>query len=213
MAEPSRYSINDEDAGITKQGILKNRLGITDQKHLNDTETILLSDTYEHFFELLSQDKLVVEFSLLFHIHAYFFEPLYSWAGSIRTIDISKDGILFVPARYIDQALTQFENSFQKNIPDVKDTKRDIAKKLARIHVEINVIHPFREGNGRTIRLFVDLLAASVGYNPVDWGKQSQKMYIKACIKGMAQEYGGMERLIFAGLAKKNIESKKTKKQ
>lgn len=203
MAGHSRYNISKRGAGISKRGILKNKLGITDQKRLDDTETILLSDAYAHFFDLLTEGKLAVGLPLLFDIHAYFLGQLYSWAGTTRTIDISKEGVLFAPVKYIDSALKQFDSVLKKNIPTSKDTKRIIAKKLALIHAEFNAIHPFREGNGRTIRLFLDLLAASAKYHPIDWSKKSKKAYITACIQGMAQEYSGLERIIYAGLAKK----------
>lgn len=203
MAGPSRYSIDKKGTGITKRGILKNKLGIPDQKRLDDTETILLSDAYAHFFDLLAQEKLEVGLSLLFDIHAYFLGPLYSWAGKIRTIDISKDNMLFAPVKHIDSALRHFDSEYKKNIPIPKDKKRIAAKKFAFIHAELNAIHPFREGNGRTIRLFLDLLAVNAGYHPIDWSKKSKKAYITACVQGMAQEYSGLERMIFAGLTKK----------
>lgn len=202
MAGHSRYNISKQGAGIQK-GILKNKLGITTQKQLDDTETILLSDAYTHFFELHEMGKLVAELQLLFDIHAYFLGPLYSWGGKVRTVDISKDNILFAPSHNIESALSDFEKIFNKNLPQLSDSKRIVAAKLAFIHVELNAIHPFREGNGRTIRLFLDLLAAHAGYHPIDWGKKSKKVYFKACVLGMTKEYGPLTHLIFGGLSKK----------
>jgi cell filamentation protein len=81
------------------------------------------------------------------------------------------------------------------NKPTAKDSKEEIAKKLALIHCELNVIHPFREGNGRTLRLFLDLLTMNVGYEAVDFKKISEEEFIEACRKGMLQDYEPMERL------------------
>ena len=72
MAEHSRYHVSDSAAGIDK-GLLKNRLGIKSKKKLDRAETLLLSDTYTHFFDLLKKGKLVFDLSLLFSIHHYFF--------------------------------------------------------------------------------------------------------------------------------------------
>lgn len=135
MAGPSRYSLNDEEAGVT-DGVLKNKLGIRDQKELDDAETLLFSDAYEYFFDLLAKDRLEFNISI--------------------------------------------------------------------IHSELNAIHPFREGNGRTIRLFLDLLAVRAGYNPIDWSKYQSK-YIVACVEGMIRNYDPMEKIIYAGLTKHEL--------
>ena len=70
------------------------------------------------------------------------------------------------------------------------------------IHNEFNVIHPFREGNGRTIRLFLDLLAAHLNYDPIDWSKNSHNNYIEACIEGMTGNHTKMIKIIRKGLKK-----------
>lgn len=201
MAEPSRYDVNDKDAGI-KHGVLINKLGIKNQKTLDDAETILLNDAYAYFFDLLEKEKLEFTLDLLFDIHRYFLKPLYPWAGKVRAIDISKDGMLFAPVRYIDSSLKSFKKILKKQSPTEKDSKKQIAHKLAVIHNEFNAIHPFREGNGRTIRLFLDLLATQNGYGTIDWEKKTQTAYVKACIKGMEQNHKPMENLIYAGLKK-----------
>ena len=87
-------------------------------------------------------------------------------------------------------------------LPKQSDTNDKISQKLAIIHNEFNVIHPFREGNGRTIRLFLDLLAVNFGYNPIDWGKESKAVYFEACVKGAIGDNKAMTRLIKNGLKK-----------
>lgn len=201
MVGPSRYSLSGAEAGL-QGGILKNKLGISDQRRLDDTETVLLADTYEHFFSLQARGELRFDLSLLFQIHKYFLLPLYSWAGKIRTVDVSKDGMLFASVRHIQASLETFDKVLQDNLPQVLDSKKIVAAKIALIHCELNAIHPFREGNGRTIRLFLDLLVANAGYNPIDWSKRSQAVYIQACVFGMKREYVAMEKIVYAGLTK-----------
>lgn len=147
MGEHSRYSVTAAGAAIEGE-ILKNKLGITEQSTLEDTETVLLSDTYTHFFSLLEKGEIHFSLKILFKIHAYFLGTLYTWAGKMRTVDISKEGILFTPAKYIPNVLQGFEMLFAHNLPAEKENKQALAKKLAIIHNELNAIHPFREGNG-----------------------------------------------------------------
>jgi len=202
MVEVSRYSVSDEGAGVAGK-VLKNKLGIKDQKKLSDAETVLLADTYDYLFDLLEKGKIVFNLALLFDIHKFFLGTLYSWAGKIRTIDISKDEMLFAPVKHINKSIRIFEKITAKNIITLEDDKKVIARKLAVIHNEFNAIHPFREGNGRTIRLFLDLFVGSVGYSPIDWSKKLKKEYIKACIEGLVSQHEGMEKIIYSGLTKK----------
>lgn len=199
MAEHSRYHVSAKGAGISK-GILKNKLDIKNKKKLDEAETLLLADTYTHFFELLREDKVTFDLSLLFSIHKYFCGTLYDWAGKIRTVDTSKDGMLFAPVKYINKSLKEFEILLNKKLPKQSDSKDNLSKKLAIIHNEFNVIHPFREGNGRTLRLFLDLIVASLGYDPIAWGKKSNTDYINACIDGASGKHEEMTKIIKKGL-------------
>lgn len=197
MVELSRYSVGGDE-----ESILKNKLGITDIKMLEDTEILLLSDAYKHFFKKLELGKITFNLELLFEIHKFFLAPLYTWAGRIRTVEISKNGILFAQSSQIKKTLEAFEKLLKKNLPKPDDTKKNVAKKLAIIHCEFNAIHPFREGNGRTIRLFLDLIAVKTGFGIIGFGKSKKDAYISACIAGMQQNYDPMERLFYNGLKK-----------
>jgi len=201
MVEPSRYRVSDKAAGINN-GILINKLGIKDQKKLDSAETLLLADTYSHFFELLNKNKIQFDLSLLFAIHQYFFEPLYDWAGKIRTVNISKDKMFFAPTEFLDKVLEKFAKFLKTELLKSPTSKNDLARKLAVIHNEFNVIHPFREGNGRTIRLFLDLLAVNFGYNPIDWGKKSRVIYFEACARGARGNHEAIIKIIKNGLKK-----------
>ena len=201
MAEHSRYYVSDNDASVSK-GILKNKLGIKSRKKLSEAETLLLADTYAHFFELLRKGKVKFDLSLLFSIHKYFLGHLYDWAGKVRTVNISKDEMFFAPIKYINQALTDFNKLLKTTFPKQSDTQDKISKKLAIIHNEFNVIHPFREGNGRTIRLFLDLITGSLSYDPIDWSKKPNSDYIKTCIAGAKGKHEAMAKIIKKGLKK-----------
>lgn len=199
MAEPSRYSTD----GNIENGILKNKPNITDQARLENLETLLFSDTYTYFLQLAESQKPVFNVKLIFDIHEYFLGTLYDWAGKVRNVDISKGESMFCSVRYIDNALKEFDRIIQKHLPVQNETKKSLSEKLAVIHCEFNAIHPFREGNGRTIRLFLDLLAHSAGYSFVDYGKSTKTSYINACIAGMKQDYKKMQNIISKGLSKR----------
>ena len=196
MGEHSRYSVTGGEDG----SVLKNKPGIIDRKDLDDTETLMLSDTYTHFLDLLEKGRLDFDVKLIFEIHRYFLKTLYEWAGSTRTVEISKGGMLFCPHSQIKKQLGEFGGILKENIPSPVDDKKAVSQKLAVIHCELNAIHPFREGNGRTIRVFLDLLAKNVGYNPINYSKSSPSTYVKACIAGMGKDYSGMQKIIFRGL-------------
>jgi len=200
MAEASRYNVGGDEAASE---ILKNKLGIKDQKALEDTETVLLSDTYEYFLEKLETDKLKFDTDLIFDIHKYFLSTLYSWAGKTRNVQISKDGVLFCKAEHIENVMKDFSKLMKKLLSKKPDNKSDFAEKLASIHCEFNAIHPFREGNGRTIRLFLDLLALENDYDLIDFGKTTKKSYIEACIAGMSGNCSKMKSVIYKGLRRK----------
>jgi cell filamentation protein len=136
--------------------------------------------------ELYEKPIKIKGIDTLFEIHRYLFKDIYVWAGKKRTVEISKDGKQFFPTshfdnafRYIDQLIADF-----KKIP--KDNKQLIAEKLAEILDNVNCLHPFREGNGRTQREFLRLLAVEKGLtlnlNPPD-NKSVYERYMKGTIE------------------------------
>ncbi len=200
MVAPSRYDVSKEGAGIDRNGILINKFGFKKQSELDDAETLLLQDSYTHFFELLTKGKIVFDLPTLFTIHEYFLGTLYTWAGKVRAVDISKPGALFAPVAHIASSLQVLERLIQVHIPRKTDSKKSVSEKIALIHNELNAVHPFREGNGRTIRLFLDLMIADLDLHPVDW---NVKGYISACQKGMSQDHAKMIGLIYRDISKK----------
>lgn len=198
MAEPSRYNSSDNETN----DVLKNKLGISKENDLHEAENILLKDSYRHFFDEMEKNKLSFNSELLIQIHHYFLGSLYAWAGKFRTVDISKNNVLFASSRFIPDLLKDFDQQLPKSIPNKDDSKKEIAEKLAFIHNELNAIHPFREGNGRTLRLFLDLISNHLSYHPIEWNKSTTKAYFDACQAGMKGDNKPMEKVVFKGLTK-----------
>lgn len=179
------YKYIDPDFNYTdpKTGLLRNLQDIADPEVLLFVEsgavTKRLQELYEHPIKIKNIDSL-------FEIHKHLFQDIYVWAGKKRTVEISKDGKQFFPTshfnnafRYIDQLILEF-----KKIP--KDKKILLAEKLAEILDNINYLHPFREGNGRTQREFLRLLALekalTLNLNPPD-KKDVYDRYMKGTIE------------------------------
>ena len=101
MAEPSRYNTD----GNVENGVLKNKLGIINQKDLEDAETALYLDAYPHFSDLLHKHKLIFNAQLILDIHKYFLGPLYGWAGKMRLVDISKGSTMFCSVPFLYNAI------------------------------------------------------------------------------------------------------------
>ena len=179
------YKYLDPDYTYTdpKTGLLRNIQDITDTDVLLFVEssavTKRLQELYENPIKIKGIDSL-------FEIHKYLFQDIYVWAGKKRIVEISKDGKQFFPTshfenafRYIDQLIKDF-----KKIP--KNNKRQLAVKLAEILDNVNYLHPFREGNGRTQREFLRLFALEKGLtlnlNPPD-NRSVYERYMKGTIE------------------------------
>ena len=185
----SSYKYIDPDSTYTDPatGLLKNLQDITDPDVLLFVEsgavTKRLQELYEQPIKIKGIDNLL-------EIHKHLFQDIYIWAGKSRTVEISKDGKQFFPTshfdnafRYIDQLIAEF-----KKIP--KDNKKIVAEKLAEILDNVNYLHPFREGNGRTQREFLRLLALeknlTLNLNPPD-NRSVYELYMKGTIESDMQ--------------------------
>lgn len=178
------YQYLDPDRKYTyRNGVLYNLANIEDDKILLAYESLKVSKRVEELFE--KSIKINNSDSLL-TIHQYLFQDVYEWAGKVRTVNISKDGKPFfngerfhIAFHYIDTLISEFRN--------IRNTdKSQIAEKLAEILDNVNYLHPFREGNGRTQREFIRLLALEKGFvlnlNPPD-NKSVYDRYMKGTIE------------------------------
>ena len=159
--------------------VLKNKLNIRDNKLLKTAEEEI---TLIKQMELL-KNPIKGNFSKahLMNIHKFIFEDIYSFAGKIRREQISKADTLFYPPNLIDRELDKvFAKIKEKNM--LKETdKEKVFDNLAYVMAELNIIHPFREGNGRSIREFIRLMAKRMGYN-LNWGNVDKEELLEASI-------------------------------
>ena len=141
--------------------VLENKLGITESSELARVEEKISKTKALELFEKKILDTLPAgKFEALSKIHKYLFDEIYHFAGEIRDVNIAKGNFRFAPLMYLKPALEHIDNMPQT-------TYEEIIEK----YVEMNVAHPFREGNGRSTRIWLDLILKKELGKVVDWSK------------------------------------------
>ncbi|WP_337556061.1 protein adenylyltransferase Fic [Phascolarctobacterium succinatutens] len=149
---------------------LENKLGITSSAELATQEERLSKKRALELFESGMLDKLEPgTFKTLQAIHKQLFMDIYDFAGMVRSVNIAKGGFRFVPAVYLLDALKQIERMPQSTFDEIIEK-----------YVEMNVAHPFREGNGRSTRIWLDLILKKELQLVIDWSKVNKEDYLSA---------------------------------
>ena len=194
MSDSYKYVDPDYTYTDPKTGILRNLAGIQDRDALLFFESVAVAKRIQELYE--NPIKINGIESLL-TIHKHLFHDVYSWAGKKRKVEISKAGKQFFSTTHFDNAFRFIDTliSDYKNIS--KNDKHRIAEKLAEILDSINYLHPFREGNGRTQREFIRLLALEkdlvLNLNPPD-NKKIYDQYMQGTINS---DVKALTKLIF----------------
>ena len=149
---------------------LENKLGLNNPADLVREEERISKKKAMELFENGILDKLEAgKFSSLKSIHKYLFEDIYDFAGKIRTVNISNGNFRFAPVMYLEAAL--------ENIDKMKQSSFD---EIIEKYVEMNIAHPFREGNGRSTRIWLDLILKKEIGQVIDWSKVDKEDYLMA---------------------------------
>lgn len=149
---------------------LENNLGITNSAELASAEErISKAKALELFEQGLLDTFAVGTFEGLAQIHKYLFEEIYGFAGQVRTVNIAKGGFRFAPVLYLKEALQRIGQMPQSTFEEIVEK-----------YVEMNVAHPFREGNGRSTRLWLDAMLKKELKQVVDWSRIDKEDYLLA---------------------------------
>lgn len=168
--------------------VLKNKFNITDEKELARKERTKSSIRLLEILDGEAKIKHTFDLEHLQKIHKYLFQDIYTWAGKIRDVDIAKGDTLFCKAINIDNFSKEIFSKLQKeNFFKGITKKEELVEKLASLFLDINALHPFREGNGRTQREFVRELAEERGYN-LDFKNISKEEMIELSIRDNPKE-------------------------
>ncbi len=150
--------------------MLENKLGITSSVELANEEEKITKLKALKLFDTNKIDEFEVgTFKSLSDIHKYLFGEIYSFAGNVRKENIAKGNFRFASSMYLEDVLNKIDNMPQKNF-------NDIIKK----YVEMNIAHPFREGNGRSTRIWLDLILKKELNKVIDWSKINKEDYLLA---------------------------------
>ena len=188
------YQYIDPDYAYTdpETGVLRNRENINDAHLLHVFESIKVSIRLE---ELQANPFKIKNVSSLLDIHRYLFQDIYLWAGKVRTVEISKGGKPFFPLSYFRNAFTFIDTLIVEYRKIDKKDKVQLTHKLAEILDNINYLHPFREGNGRSQREFLRLLAKekglSLNLNPPD-NANIYERYMSGTITGNVEQLAAL---------------------
>lgn len=150
--------------------VLKNKLNLTNEVDLSREEERISKTKAKELFETGYLNNLKAgTFETLSKIHTYLFDDIYYFAGQIRNQNIAKGNFRFVPILYINNALENIDKMPQTNFDEIIEK-----------YVEMNIIHPFREGNGRITRIWLDLILKKELGLVVDWSKVNKEDYLLA---------------------------------
>ena len=150
--------------------VLENKLGLTNSADLAREEERISKKKAIEMFESGFFNKLEAgKFDSLAKIHKYLFEDIYPFAGEIRTENIAKGNFRFAPVMYLKASLEHIDSMPQSNFDEIIDK-----------YVEMNVAHPFREGNGRSTRIWLDLILKKEINKVVDWSRVDKEDYLLA---------------------------------
>lgn len=149
---------------------LENKLGIDDSAELAREEERISKKKAVWLFESGTLDTLPVgTFVALQEIHKYLFEDIYDFAGKIRTVNLAKGNFRFAPLMYLEVALANIDKMPQSTYDEIIEK-----------YVEMNIAHPFRDGNGRSTRIWLDLMLKQGIGKVVDWSKVDKEDYLLA---------------------------------
>lgn len=183
---------NPEDEYYPDTSVLINLEGIRDPEELLERETELQIAAYEEIFTSFDE-TLIPDLPFFYYLHHLMFSPLFVWAGRPRTLGIAKGGTPFCPPHNIDSMMSAIFAELEREHWLAGLDLDSFIERAAYYICEINAVHPFREGNARAIRFYIDVLSALTRDDLFDWTQTNAEEYLQACVAGFRGDYGRMK--------------------
>ena len=178
--------------------VLANKLGITSTEEMDELELVLLDKLYTQVLSPEFPDRSLGETDLK-RWHYQWLGNVYDWAGQERSVNLSKGDFAFAAAPQIPKLLKALEKDcLQHYTPCHELNGEALTRAIAETHVELILIHPFREGNGRLARLLADVMAVQAGQRPLDYStwEADRERYFAAIRRGVSRDYEPMVELV-----------------
>lgn len=186
--------------------VLENRLGITRVREMNVVEARALQSAMDEFVRRFDAHHCFTAQDIC-EMHQTWLGEIYEWAGQYRNVNVSKGDFLFAAAHRIPALLSDLErNVLVRRTPCRLTGRQDVAESIAEVHVELVLIHPFRDGNGRIARALASLMALQAGLPQLDFtpiAGRRRTEYFRAIQAGIDRDYRPMTR-IFAMLIERS---------
>lgn len=178
--------------------MLPNKLGLTDIEKINEEELVGFTQAEHDAIDALQPDTIFT-LEYLYDLHQKALGHLYDFAGRLRTVDMSKDGFAFPAATFLPANIGTFEQKYLQPLKEPWTDNDSLQKYAAALHAELLYLHPFREGNGRVIRLFTKLILLAKTGREVHFDRINQgdnfNRYVAAVQQAAEGRYDLMEDL------------------
>ncbi|MDO8771055.1 MAG: Fic family protein [Burkholderiaceae bacterium] len=212
MKRGDRYDTADLEEDQREPGsrgpVLKNLLGITSKREMDRVEAREQVRALQKLITLYGPAHRFTAADVR-RIHKLWLDPIYSWAGQYRRVQLGKDNFPFASAGQIPRLMDEFERGPLRSYTPCKvRPKNEIAEALAIVHAELELIHPFREGNGRVGRMLAALMGLQAGLPSLFFGDikgQKRQKYFTAVRAGLEQNYEPMQR-IFSDVIERTLQ-------
>lgn len=187
--------------------VLRNLLGIKSSRRMDDAEASALKAAMDAFVTTYDEGHRFTSEDIC-QMHRRWLGGIYAWAGSYRQVNVSKNGFPFAAANRVPALMEDYSRNLLARCTPCRAAEREeIVSALARTHVELVLIHPFREGNGRIARVLATVMALQAALPPLDFTSitgRGRNAYFAAVQAGMDRNYQPMEKL-FAGIIGRSL--------
>ena len=185
-----KYGVGQDPYCYSGSNVLINKLNITDEIDLENAER----DLTQIAAETIEFSPPPYDFQFYKALHHQLFEAVYPWAGKVRTVDVAKGSTRFCTASRIEPEAGKIFSNLARENWFSGCTRDQLIENIAEFIGDLNVLHPFREGNGRAMRLLSDFIVINAGYQ-VDWAPVDSALWLQANIDSVACDYHAMQQV------------------